>query len=907
MDSHASDVAKMIEAIRACPTCQSRPPSRSRPARAVTSRITLQPFRRMDRRLEQRMQQQRSKIHADGSSESSSQDGACDDFRVDMQHPIFGICKCGWERSAHAQTVPAPVPVRSSAPSAPGVVSENSGIALARERVKRKEAACKALGEVADEDLDALTVALAEARDANVDGSTIELAERRRQMLQVRQSLCSAESEQDLEAALRRSAQLEENQQHQLDADRRAAWARLELLRTDMWWAQCADATTVEELEKALRGLRNQPVTNLRTEMPARAERVKEAIEAAKARLIILKRERAAGALVLAREGTDIDALLACIGTARLAHVFADAIAEAEARLLSLRQDAARVQIEEARDRIDPLRQAILGAQRILPEAEIRAASERLVRNEHARAREMLDGLSTTFSESRCEQALVFAVKVDLPQAELEEAQRRLLEHKMAGASVRLREAMVAGTRSRLDEAIKVAQQVLPKQGQPCDQRARECLRDELEAARARRRTLVQEAWRRHLAAELPSTPRAYMTQAELDVLPANASIEAGSKLPSDVRTYLKAFNDAIERVRRAGCPEALLVEPRARSVALEGLLAQAESLLSELRLAVQLGDDADRLSAALNAAVDFGMPRHGDELRAAERLIEDLRREEVAAESRAQWEALCDRNFEVPNEFICPISLEKMVDPVQASDGHTYERVSIEELMRRHGATVCSPLTRERLTHLLVPNQNLKKVIQEFEAEQDRRFQAVRDATVRKERVAAQERRLERERASSVLKERPVVRTAPLPGPRTRARFALSPNDGGGNGGGGGGAPTEIEERPEMIPLPDVARPAAVERDKQTLSLASTSSCATPKSGGTVKLSLGTCLFFLVFVALFAISARLEIHNMNLQQAAALDELEERHRSQLDHIRASVGLHDMHKDLGEYCSMHEE
>ena len=34
----------------------------------------------------------------------------------------------------------------------------------------------------------------------------------------------------------------------------------------------------------------------------------------------------------------------------------------------------------------------------------------------------------------------------------------------------------------------------------------------------------------------------------------------------------------------------------------------------------------------------------------------------------------------EIPDDMICPISFEVMKDPVMAQDGHTYERVCIEE-----------------------------------------------------------------------------------------------------------------------------------------------------------------------------------------------------------------------------------
>lgn len=61
--------------------------------------------------------------------------------------------------------------------------------------------------------------------------------------------------------------------------------------------------------------------------------------------------------------------------------------------------------------------------------------------------------------------------------------------------------------------------------------------------------------------------------------------------------------------------------------------------------------------------------------------------------------------------EFRCPITLEVMRDPVIAADGHSYERVALEEWLRSHGT---SPVTGARLEHKLVtPNHKLRSLIQ--------------------------------------------------------------------------------------------------------------------------------------------------------------------------------------------------
>ena len=64
-----------------------------------------------------------------------------------------------------------------------------------------------------------------------------------------------------------------------------------------------------------------------------------------------------------------------------------------------------------------------------------------------------------------------------------------------------------------------------------------------------------------------------------------------------------------------------------------------------------------------------------------------------------------------IPEEFICPITLEIMEDPVLCEDGHTYERKAIQQLR-----TSISPLTRQPIDKTkLIPNRALKECIQRF------------------------------------------------------------------------------------------------------------------------------------------------------------------------------------------------
>ena len=67
--------------------------------------------------------------------------------------------------------------------------------------------------------------------------------------------------------------------------------------------------------------------------------------------------------------------------------------------------------------------------------------------------------------------------------------------------------------------------------------------------------------------------------------------------------------------------------------------------------------------------------------------------------------------NEEVPDEFLCPITREIMLDPVSAADGHTYERTAIEEWLRAGNGR--SPATNEALgSRVLTPNHTLKRLI---------------------------------------------------------------------------------------------------------------------------------------------------------------------------------------------------
>lgn len=65
------------------------------------------------------------------------------------------------------------------------------------------------------------------------------------------------------------------------------------------------------------------------------------------------------------------------------------------------------------------------------------------------------------------------------------------------------------------------------------------------------------------------------------------------------------------------------------------------------------------------------------------------------------------------PSEAVCPMSLDLMIDPVVAADGHSYERHILEKWLEEHDT---SPLTNEVLAHkFLTPNRALRVQVQRF------------------------------------------------------------------------------------------------------------------------------------------------------------------------------------------------
>lgn len=69
--------------------------------------------------------------------------------------------------------------------------------------------------------------------------------------------------------------------------------------------------------------------------------------------------------------------------------------------------------------------------------------------------------------------------------------------------------------------------------------------------------------------------------------------------------------------------------------------------------------------------------------------------------------------NNPIPNDFLCPINLSIMKDPVICTDGHTYERAAIEKWLASNNT---SPKTGMQLSSkTLIPNIALRNAIEEY------------------------------------------------------------------------------------------------------------------------------------------------------------------------------------------------
>ena len=85
-----------------------------------------------------------------------------------------------------------------------------------------------------------------------------------------------------------------------------------------------------------------------------------------------------------------------------------------------------------------------------------------------------------------------------------------------------------------------------------------------------------------------------------------------------------------------------------------------------------------------------------------------------VCERKRKERSAALGISIALPDVFHCPITMEVMRDPVVASDGHTYEKAALVQVLQQRDAV--SPLTRESLDPgIIVPNLALRKRIRGY------------------------------------------------------------------------------------------------------------------------------------------------------------------------------------------------
>jgi len=145
-------------------------------------------------------------------------------------------------------------------------------------------------------------------------------------------------------------------------------------------------------------------------------------------------------------------------------------------------------------------------------------------------------------------------------------------------------------------------------------------------------------------------------------------------------------------------------------------LLKTLQPIATKRLRTAEAGDDGDALQAAIDQAAAAGVT--DAKLRPTRKRLAAMRDAvETARRERRTWLGLDE--LKTPDEFVCPITHEVMQDPVVASDGHTYERWAIQEVLyllpipRRK-----SPLTREVLSSALFPNRALKNRMAAHEQE---------------------------------------------------------------------------------------------------------------------------------------------------------------------------------------------
>ena len=85
---------------------------------------------------------------------------------------------------------------------------------------------------------------------------------------------------------------------------------------------------------------------------------------------------------------------------------------------------------------------------------------------------------------------------------------------------------------------------------------------------------------------------------------------------------------------------------------------------------------------------------------------------EQVVAAENMKIRSVIDS---VANDWLCPLTHELPFDPVTAEDGHIYERAAIEELLKKQGNSLKSPMTGKRMGPQLTSSVQARNTIQKL------------------------------------------------------------------------------------------------------------------------------------------------------------------------------------------------
>jgi len=128
---------------------------------------------------------------------------------------------------------------------------------------------------------------------------------------------------------------------------------------------------------------------------------------------------------------------------------------------------------------------------------------------------------------------------------------------------------------------------------------------------------------------------------------------------------------------------------------------------LCKLALAALDFEDISKLTCAIELAKVFGASYL--DLVAAKTRLDDMKQEKETQNKRRK---LGIDHLPIPDEYQCPITREKLLDPYTADDGYTYEKSAIEKWLQINNT---SPKTGNSMSKGLRPNTTLRTLIENY------------------------------------------------------------------------------------------------------------------------------------------------------------------------------------------------